>query len=59
MNAVEAKEYGLVDEVIGDVTDIVVVDKRGDIRLATGGLLEDQRSDTKVIETSSKNGATA
>lgn len=59
MNAVEAKEYGLVDEVIGDVSDIVVVDKRGDIRLATGGLLEDQRGDTKVIETSSKNGAAA
>jgi ATP-dependent Clp protease protease subunit len=57
MNAVEAKEYGLVDEVIGDVSDIVVVDKRGDIRLATGGLLDDQRNDTKVLETNSKNGA--
>ena len=30
MNALEAKEYGLVDEVVGDVTDVVQI-KNGEI----------------------------
>jgi ATP-dependent Clp protease protease subunit len=29
MNAVEAKSFGLIDEVLGDVNDIVVLDHRG------------------------------
>jgi len=29
MNAVEAKSFGLIDEVLGDVSDIVVLDHRG------------------------------
>jgi ATP-dependent Clp protease protease subunit len=58
MNAVEAKEYGLVDEVIGDSSDIVVINKRGEISLASGGLLEDKRKGDHALEISGKNGAT-
>jgi ATP-dependent Clp protease protease subunit len=49
MNAIEAKNFGLVDEVLGDISDVIVINKAGEIGLATGGLLED-----KV-----QNGATA
>lgn len=57
MNAVEAKTYGLIDEIIGDPSDIVVVNKNGEIGLATGGLLEDKPNNAKLLETNSKNGA--
>jgi ATP-dependent Clp protease protease subunit len=37
MNALEAKEYGLVDEVLGDTSRIVAVDRKtGELRLANG-----------------------
>jgi ATP-dependent Clp protease protease subunit len=32
MNALEAKEYGLVDEVLGDTSDLVVVTREGQIK---------------------------
>lgn len=35
MSALEAKEYGLVDEVLGDVSDIVVIEQ-GEIKVPTG-----------------------
>lgn len=57
MNAVEAKNYGLIDEVIGDPSDIVVINKHGEIGLANGSLLEDKRNSDKVLESTSKNGA--
>jgi ATP-dependent Clp protease, protease subunit len=57
MNAVEAKTYGLIDEIIGDPSDIVVVNRSGEIGLATGGLLEDKYSSDKTAESTSKNGA--
>lgn len=42
MNAVEAKSFGIVDDVLGDTSDIIVIDKTGQINLATGGLLEEK-----------------
>jgi ATP-dependent Clp protease protease subunit len=42
MNAVEAKQYGLVDDVLGDVSDVIVINKKGEISLAGGGALEDK-----------------
>jgi ATP-dependent Clp protease protease subunit len=42
MNAVEAKQYGLVDDVLGDVSDIIVINKSGEIGLAAGGILEER-----------------
>jgi ATP-dependent Clp protease protease subunit len=42
MNAVEAKQFGLVDDVLGDTGDVIVIDKSGEIRLANGGQLEDK-----------------
>ncbi len=44
MNAMEAQEYGLVDEVMGDVSDVVVLDRKsGDLLLANGEPLVDDR----------------
>lgn len=38
MNSVEAMEYGLVDQVLGDTTDIVIVDAAdSDVRMQDGG----------------------
>lgn len=42
MNAVEAKQFGLVDDVLGDASDVIVIDRGGDISLAAGGSLEDK-----------------
>jgi len=33
MNAIDAKEYGLVDDVLGDTSNVVVISKAGDIHL--------------------------
>ena len=33
MNAVEARNYGLIDEVLGDTSDIVVISKEGQISI--------------------------
>lgn len=45
MNAMEASEYGLVDEVLGETDDIVVLDRvTGELRLASGEKLLDDRS---------------
>ncbi len=45
MNVVEAKGYGLIDEILGDTSDVVVISKGGDISFA---------NDTKHLD--SKNG---
>jgi ATP-dependent Clp protease protease subunit len=45
MNAVEARNYGLIDEVLGDTSDIVVISKEGQISIGV---------DTKQLTT---NGA--
>jgi ATP-dependent Clp protease protease subunit len=42
MNAVEAKQYGIVDDVLGDASDVIVINKAGEIGLAAGGVLEDK-----------------
>jgi ATP-dependent Clp protease, protease subunit len=42
MNAVEAKQFGLVDDVLGDTGDVIVIDKRGEISLVGGGQLEEK-----------------
>ncbi len=38
----EAKQYGLVDDVLGDVSDVIVINKKGEISLAGGSALEDK-----------------
>jgi ATP-dependent Clp protease protease subunit len=58
MNAIEAKSFGIVDDVLGDTSDVIVIDKAGQITLATGGMLEDKRTDGRSEE-KSKNGVTA
>lgn len=46
MNAMEAKEYGLVDEVMGDTDDVVVLDRKtGELRMANGDKLLEDKSD--------------
>lgn len=48
MNAMEAQEYGLVDEVMGDVSDVVVLDRKsGELRLASGEPLVDDREENQ------------
>jgi ATP-dependent Clp protease, protease subunit len=42
MNAVEAKHFGIVDEVLGDISDVIVINKKGEISLATDLPLEDK-----------------
>lgn len=42
MNAVEAKNFGIVDDVLGDISDVIVINKAGEISLATGNVLEDR-----------------
>jgi len=49
MNAVEAKNYGLVDDVLGDISDVIVLNKQGEIALANGGLLEDRHSNGVLV----------
>lgn len=44
MNAVEAKNFGIVDDVLGDVSDVIVINKAGEISLATGNVLEDKQT---------------
>jgi hypothetical protein len=44
MNAVEAKQYGLVDDVLGDTSDVIVINKKGEIGLASGTAIEDKSS---------------
>ena len=44
MNAVEARQFGLVDDVLGDVSDVIVINKKGEISLAADGALEDKTS---------------
>jgi ATP-dependent Clp protease protease subunit len=44
MNAIEAKDYGLLDEVVGDTSDVVVISKSGEITLAShAAMLEDKQ----------------
>ena len=45
MNALEAQKFGLVDEVLGDVSDVIVINKSGEIALATGSILEDKAAE--------------
>ena len=40
MNAVEAKEYGLIDDILGDTSTVVVMGKNGEISFAAQNLLE-------------------
>lgn len=42
MNAVEAKSFGIVDDVLGDASDVIVINKSGEIGLAAGGKIEDR-----------------
>jgi ATP-dependent Clp protease protease subunit len=44
MNAIEAKNFGIVDDVLGDVSDVIVINKAGEISLATGNVLEDKQT---------------
>ena len=45
MNAMEAQQYGLVDEVMGDTSDVVVLDRKtGELLLASGEKLVDDRN---------------
>ena len=46
MNAVEARNYGLIDEVLGDTSDIVVISKEGQISIGV---------DTKQLATNGAN----
>jgi hypothetical protein len=39
MNAVEAKHYGLIDEVLGDTSDLVSITREGQIVMANQALL--------------------
>ena len=51
MNAMEAKEYGLVDEVLGDTSDVVVIDRKtGELRLASGEKLLPGSVETEASE---------
>lgn len=40
MNAIDAKEYGLVDDVLGDTSNVVVISKAGDIRLGLPAVID-------------------
>ncbi len=40
MNAIDAKEYGLVDDVLGDTSNVVVISKDGDIRLGLPAVID-------------------
>lgn len=40
MNAIDAKEYGLVDDVLGDTSNVVVISKTGDIRLGLPAVID-------------------
>jgi ATP-dependent Clp protease protease subunit len=40
MNAIDAKEYGLVDDVLGDTSNVVVISKEGDIRLGLPAVID-------------------
>lgn len=42
MNAVEAKEYGLIDDILGDTSTVVVMGKNGEISFAGQNLLENK-----------------
>ena len=51
MNALEAKEFGLVDDVLGDTSDMVVITKEGQITFAdqlTGRPMAPDRHDRYV-----------
>jgi len=37
MHAVEAKEFGLIDEVLGDTSDLVMIDDKGMVKFLTAG----------------------
>ena len=51
MNAMEAKEYGLVDEVLGDTSDVVVIDRKtGELRLSSGEKLLPGAIETEASE---------
>ena len=52
MNAVEAKDYGLVDEILGDTSNIVVMGKHGEISFGGHAAIED-----KTPEVASTNGS--
>lgn len=42
MNAVEAKAFGIVDDVLGDASDVIVINKSGEIGLAAGGQIQEK-----------------
>ena len=44
MNAIDAKAYGLVDNVVGDTSDIVVIAKNGEVQLGTPAALLEEKS---------------
>ena len=44
MNAVEAKNFGLIDEVLGDTSDLVVISKEGQITIGAPAQLTTNRS---------------
>jgi len=41
MNAIDARNYGLVDNVVGDTSNIVVIGKNGEVQLGTPALIEE------------------
>jgi len=42
MNAVEAKNYGLVDEILGDTSNLVVLGKNGEISFGGQTLIDNK-----------------
>ena len=42
MNAVAAKNYGLVDEILGDTSNLVVLGKNGEISLGGQTLIDNK-----------------
>jgi len=49
MNAIDARNYSLVDDVLGDTSNIVVVGKNGEITLGVPAVVEDKSSNGEVI----------
>ena len=49
MNALDAKAYGLVDNVVGDTGDIVVIGKNGEVQLGTPALIEEKSTNGAVV----------
>jgi len=49
MNAIDARNYGLVDNVVGDTSNIVVIGKNGEVQLGAPALLEEKSPNGEVV----------